>query len=166
MARTYQNGRLFAELPVYENVQITADHRSRTPGALGRRFPGVHGKTWVELVIDLVGIGPFEAVPARSLGFGNQRRAELARALALDPRFVLLDEPAAGLTAIEQDALGDLLRRLRGLGMGILLVEHSMNVVMGVADRVTVLDFGAVISCGLPAEVREDKAVIDAYLGV
>ncbi len=166
LARTYQNGRLFSDLPVYENVQITADHRSRTAGALGRRFPNVTGKAWVELIVDLVGIGPFEAVPAKSLGFGNQRRAELARALALDPRFLLLDEPAAGLTGIEQDTLAKLLRQLSGLGMGILLVEHSMNVVMEVADEVTVLDFGSVIGHGVPAEVRENEAVVEAYLGV
>jgi branched-chain amino acid transport system permease protein len=165
LARTYQNGRLFKELSVYENVQVAGDHRNRVPGALGRCFPGVSGRGWAELVIDFVGITHLEAVRSGLCGFGNQRRVELARALALDPTFVLLDEPAAGLSAVEQADLVGLLRKLAELGLGILLVEHSMNVVMGVADRVTVLDVGRVIGCGAPAEIRAQREVIDAYLG-
>jgi len=166
LARTYQNGRLFKELSVFENVQVPGDHRRPTPGAVGSRWPGVTGRAWAELVIDFVGITHLESTKARLLGFGNQRRVELARAIALDPWFLLLDEPAAGLSGMEQEALVEKLRALSGLGMGILLVEHSMNVVMDVADTVTVLDFGKVIGCGAPAAIRADRKVIDAYLGV
>lgn len=166
LARTYQNGRLFKTLTVYENVYIAADHRSRVSGPLGRRYPEVTGRAWVELLIDLVGIPQLESFRAGLLGFGNQRRVELARALALDPRFLLLDEPAAGLSDTEKDALIELLRSFTRTGMGILLVEHSMDVVMRVADVVTVFDFGKVIAHGSPSEIRQDKAVIEAYLGV
>lgn len=165
LARTYQNGRLFKALTVYENVYIAGDHRSKTPGPLGARYADVTGRAWVELLIDLVGIGALETVSAEQLGFGNQRRVELARALALDPRFILLDEPAAGLADAEKDALIDLLREIAGMGMGILLVEHSMDVVMRVADVVTVFDFGRMIAHGSPAAIRQDQGVIDAYLG-
>ena len=147
-------------------MRIAGDHGRPAPGPLGRRYPGVTGLKWVELVIDLVGIPQLEMTDAGQLGFGNQRRVELARALALDPQFLLLDEPAAGLSTPEKAALMDLLRRFGGIGMGILLVEHSMDVVMGVADIVTVLDFGKMIGHGTPAEIRDDRKVIDAYLGV
>jgi ABC-type branched-subunit amino acid transport system ATPase component/ABC-type branched-subunit amino acid transport system permease subunit len=166
IARTYQNGRLFKTLTVQENVRIAGDYRSAQPGPLGRRFPDVTGLAWVELIIDLVGIPQLEMTDAGLLGFGNQRRVELARAVALDPQFLLLDEPAAGLSAPEKAALMELLRGFGSLGMGILLVEHSMDVVMGVADIVTVLDFGKMIGHGTPAEIRDDRNVIDAYLGV
>jgi branched-chain amino acid transport system permease protein len=166
LARTYQNGRLFKALTVYENVHIAGDHRGRTPGPLGACHPGVTGRAWVELLIDLVGIAQLETARAGQLGFGNQRRVELARALALDPSFILLDEPAAGLSDGEKDGLVDLLREIAGMGMGILLVEHSMDVVMRVADVVTVLDFGRMIAHGSPATIRQDAGVIDAYLGV
>lgn len=166
LARTYQNGRLFKALTVYENVHIAGDHRSRTAGPLGARYPGVTGRAWVELLIDLVGIPQLESMRAGLLGFGNQRRVELARALALDPQFLMLDEPAAGLSDTEKDGLVELLRDFTRFGMGILLVEHSMDVVMRVADVVTVLDFGRVIAHGSPSEIRQDSGVIEAYLGV
>jgi branched-chain amino acid transport system permease protein len=166
LARTYQNGRLFRSLPVHENVTIAADHRNEIPGVLGRHYPGVTGSDWVELIIDLVGITHLETSMAVTLGFGNQRRVELARALALDPSFLLLDEPAAGLSSTEKGELIALLNVFRGLGMGILLVEHSMDVVMGIADTITVLDFGQVIGHGTVDEVRNDRKVLDAYLGV
>jgi branched-chain amino acid transport system permease protein len=166
LARTYQNGRLFKALTVYENVHIASDHRSPVSGPLGARFPGVAGRAWVELLIDLAGISELESFRAGLLGFGNQRRVELARALALDPQFLLLDEPAAGLSDTEKDGLVELLRDFTRTGMGILLVEHSMDVVMRVADVVTVLDFGRVIAHGSPVEIRQDTGVVEAYLGV
>ena len=166
LARTYQNGRLFKALTVYENVHIAGDHRSRTGGPLGARHPDVTGRAWVELLIDLAGIAPLEAAKAGQLGFGNQRRVELARALALDPSFILLDEPAAGLSDTDKEGLIELLRQIAAMGMGILLVEHSMDVVMKVADVVTVFDFGRMIAHGSPSAIRQDEGVIDAYLGV
>jgi branched-chain amino acid transport system permease protein len=166
LARTYQNGRLFKALTVHENVEIAGDHRAKEPGVLGQAYPGVVREAWVELIIDLVGITELERVEAGTLGFGNQRRVELARALALDPTFLLLDEPAAGLTGSDKGGLTDLLRKFRAQGMGILLIEHSMDVVMGLADALTVLDFGKTIGHGSPGEIRANKAVIDAYLGV
>ena len=166
LARTYQNGRLFAGLTVTENVRIAGDHRNKQPGVIGRQYPGVTGAAWVDLVVDLVGIAHLETSRAGDCGFGNQRRIELARALALDPDFLLLDEPAAGQAQPEKEALGGLLGTFRTLGMGILLVEHSMDVVMSVADTVTVLDFGVPIGQGAPPDIRANQRVIDAYLGV
>jgi ABC-type branched-subunit amino acid transport system ATPase component/ABC-type branched-subunit amino acid transport system permease subunit len=166
IVRTYQNGRLFKGLPVEENVRIAADHRRGAPGPLGRRFPGVTGAAWTELVLGLTGLTDLAVVEAGRLGYGQQRRVELARALALDPQYLLLDEPAAGLSTVEKDELVGLLVALRDSGIAVLLVEHSMDVVMRVADVVTVLDFGRTIGHGTPDEVRADRAVVAAYLGV
>ena len=107
----------------------------------------------------------FADVPAASLALGQQRIVEIARALASRPSVLLLDEPAAGLRHLEKQALADLLRQLRAEGLGILVVEHDMEFVMNLADRITVLEFGTVIAAGSPAEIQANKRVLDAYLG-
>jgi ABC-type branched-subunit amino acid transport system ATPase component len=166
ISRTYQNGRLFAALSVMENLEIAADHRRPSPGPLGRVAPGSLPKSaWSRFVLDYVGIGDLAERRAKDLGFGNQRRLELARALALDPDFLLLDEPAAGLSASERVELDQMIRELRSAGMGLLVVEHTMPLVMAVADTITVLDFGQKIATGTPAEIQRHDRVISAYLG-
>ena len=115
--------------------------------------------------IDRCGLGAFADVPAASLALGQQRIVEIARALASRPSVLLLDEPAAGLRHLEKQALADLLRQLRAEGLGILVVEHDMEFVMNLADRITVLEFGTVIAAGSPAEIQVNKRVLDAYLG-
>ncbi len=112
-----------------------------------------------------VGLAGSEAVAADALPLGQQRLAEIARALCLDPVLLLLDEPAAGLRHAEKQALAALLRRLRAEGVGVLLVEHDMGFVMGLADRLVVMEFGTVLAQGTPEAVRADPAVIEAYLG-
>jgi branched-chain amino acid transport system ATP-binding protein len=151
IARTFQNVELFPSMTVLEHVLI-GRHARR-----GRR---------AREVIEYAGLAGLAHRQARSLPYGTQKRVELARALASGPRLLLLDEPAGGLNHEDVETLGGLLRRLRtDFELTILLVEHHMALVMGVADRVHVLDFGRRIASGTPTEVRSDQAVIEAYLG-
>ncbi len=115
--------------------------------------------------IERCGLGEFADVPAASLALGQQRIVEIARALAGQPAVLLLDEPAAGLRHLEKRALADLLTQLRAEGLGILVVEHDMEFVMNLADRITVLEFGTVIATGTPTEIQNNQRVLDAYLG-
>jgi len=152
IARTFQNVELFPTMTVLENVQMGAHarHNAHTPAE----------------VVDYVGITPFARRVVRGLPFGTLKRVELARALASAPRLLLLDEPAGGLNHEEVLELGDFIRRLRrDFDLTILLVEHHMGLVMGIADRVHVLDFGRSIASGTPPEVQANPAVIEAYLG-
>jgi branched-chain amino acid transport system ATP-binding protein len=152
IARTFQNVELFRGLTVLENVQI---------GAHARR-----GEHTIDDVLYYVGISSLRHRPVASLPYGTQKRVELARALASSPRLLLLDEPAGGLSHEEVEELAGFIRRLRvEFDLTVLVVEHHMGLVMGIADRVHVLDFGRKIAEGTPAEVRGNRAVIEAYLG-
>lgn len=171
LARTFQNTELFGEMSVLENVLVGVEQRRSygLPGALlrtpGFRREEVACRSAAIGLLAFVGLAEYANEAARFLPFGHQRRLEIARALAARPRLLLLDEPAAGLTTQEIDELEDMIRKIAALGVSVLLIEHHVDLIMAVADTVTVLDYGQIIASAQPSVVQADPRVIEAYFG-
>ena len=170
IARTFQNSRLFRSMTVFENV-LTAMHVRRTSNVFSAVFrinhkeeAGMREKS--AALLKSIGLEQLQNMPASSLSYGKQRQLEIVRALATGPKLLLLDEPAAGMNPQESEELAEFILKIRSrYELTILLIEHHMDMVMGISDKIYVVDFGKLLASGTPEEIQQNQAVIDAYLG-
>jgi branched-chain amino acid transport system ATP-binding protein len=172
IARTFQNLALFTNLDVIDNLMLGRHHLMRAGFLSGMAWIGraareeVRHRRRCEAIVDLLSLGRFRGVPVATLPYGVQKRIELGRALAMDPKLLLLDEPVGGMNVEESESMARTILQVRAdLGLTMILVEHDMRLVMDLADRVLAINFGEVIALGPPAAVQADAAVIEAYLG-
>lgn len=171
ICRTYQNIRLFTQMSALENVMVGGHCRSES-GVMRSVFRTKYQRSEeknlkqnAEKLLELVGLIKYKDVLAENLAYGQQRRLEIARALASNPSLLLLDEPAAGMNEKETDSLFDLIKQVQARGITVLIIEHDMPLVMKLCDRITVLNFGKKLAEGTPLEIQNNEAVIEAYLG-
>ena len=167
ISRTFQGVRLFREMTVWENVWLGQNYHAKylNPFFWSRGVDEAALRADVETLLGEFNLQAKRDAKARELSFGDMRRLEICRALATKPKLLLLDEPASGLTPVETSHLMDDLRRLSDAGVTTILIEHDMNVALGLSDRVVVLNFGKLLALGKPADIRKNPAVIEAYLG-